>query len=112
MIDNQEAPEGARRGSARAEPRAARASERLEVRLRPEAQRRLRLAADLQHVSVSAFILTAGLESAERVIEEVNSWPVPLAIFEELETALDAPAEPNSTLAAAIQEAAELVERR
>jgi uncharacterized protein (DUF1778 family) len=70
------------------------------------------LAADLQHVSVSAFILTAGLESAERVIEEVNSWPVPLAIFEELETALDAPAEPNSTLAAAIQDAAELVERR
>lgn len=112
MSDNQEALEDARLGRARPEPRAARASERLEVRLRPEAQRRLRLAADMQHVSVSAFILTAGLESAERVIEEANSWPVPVTIFEELERALDEQAEPNSALAEAAQDAAELVERR
>lgn len=37
---------------------------------------------------------------------------MPVAIFEELDRALDVPADPNEKLAAAVQDAAELVERR
>jgi len=88
------------------------ASERVEMRMRPEIEHRLRAAAALEHVTLSAFITDAAVERADRVIAERNTWTVSPALFDELAAALDAPPVPNRALARAIAEVDKLVERR
>ena len=88
------------------------ASARLELRLRPEADRQLREAAEIAKTSVSKFLLEAGLERAQQVIEAQRTWYVSESYFEELLRALDAPPVFNQSLAKARKDADALIERR
>ena len=88
------------------------ATARLELRLRPEADRQLREAAEITKTSVSKFLLEAGLERAQEVIEAQRTWYVSESYFEELLSALDAPPVINQALAKARKEADALIERR
>jgi len=88
------------------------ATQRLELRLRPEADRQLREAAAIAQTSVSKFLLEAGLERAQEVIEEQRTWRVSESFFEELLSALDAPPVHNPALAKAVERANKLIERR
>lgn len=88
------------------------ATQRLELRLRPEADRQLREAAAIAQTSVSKFLLDAGLERAQEVIEEQRTWRVSESFFEELLSALDAPPVHNQALAKAVERANKLIERR
>lgn len=88
------------------------ATQRLEVRLRPEADRQLREAAAISQKSVSKFLLDAGLERAQEIIADQRTWRVSESFFEELLSALDAPPVINQALAKARAEADVLIERR
>lgn len=88
------------------------ATERFELRLRPEAERILREAAELESLSLSKFMLRASLNRAHEVIDANQSWVVPVSFFEELLRALDAPAVSNDALKEAAKRADELIERR
>lgn len=89
------------------------ASARFEFRLRPDAKRRIEQAAELVHESTSDFARTAAEERAERVLKEHALRTVaPSEFFDQLLAALDAPATPNASLAAAARRARTAVERR
>lgn len=88
------------------------ASERFDMRMRPEVVQRLRAAAELEHLPLAAFLTAAGLERADRVLAERHVWSATEAVFAELLSALDAPVQRNAVLAAAAAEADQLIERR
>lgn len=88
------------------------ASERLEMRLRPEVERRLRAAAEHEHVTLSAFVTSAALARADEVLREQHTWEVDVAYFDRMVVALDSPPVRNAALAKAAAEADELLERR
>jgi uncharacterized protein (DUF1778 family) len=71
---------------------------RLELRADPERERRIRYAAELSRQSVSAFVLDAAGEKAERVIAASSATSVPSEFFDRLWEALDAPSRPNESL--------------
>jgi uncharacterized protein (DUF1778 family) len=71
---------------------------RLELRTDPERERRIRFAAELSHQSVSAFVLDAAGEKAERVIAASTATAVPSEFFDQLWEALDAPPQANEPL--------------
>ena len=71
---------------------------RLELRADPEREQRIRFAADLSHQSVSAFVLDAAGEKAERVIAASAATSVPSTFFDDLWEALEAPSRPNEAL--------------
>jgi uncharacterized protein (DUF1778 family) len=71
---------------------------RLELRADPEREQRIRFAAELSHQSVSAFVLDAAGEKAERVIAASTATSVPSEFFDQLWQALDAPPQPNEPL--------------
>jgi uncharacterized protein (DUF1778 family) len=71
---------------------------RLELRADPERERRIRFAAELSRQSVSAFVLDAAGEKAERVIAASTATSVPSEFFDHLWKALDAPPQPNAAL--------------
>jgi uncharacterized protein (DUF1778 family) len=86
------------------------ATARLEVRVRPESKARLARAAALVHVPVSDFVRTAAEDRADQVLLEYETQTtVPAAFFDDLLTALDAPAHPNAALTRAAQRARGLV---
>lgn len=68
---------------------------RLELRADLERERRIRLAAELRHQSMSAFILDAAGEKAEQVIVASAATS---EFFDQLWQALDAPPRPNEAL--------------
>jgi uncharacterized protein (DUF1778 family) len=74
-------------------------TERIELRAQPDRARRIRHAAKLRGLSVSAFMLQAASESAERVITEAAVTTVPSAFFDRLWHALASPPKPNRALA-------------
>lgn len=88
------------------------ASERFELRMRPEVVARLRAAADAEHLPLAAFLTTAGMERADRVLAEHHVWSATETVFAQLLAALDEPVRANPELAAAAAEAAALVEPR
>ncbi len=71
---------------------------RIELRADPERERRIRYAAELEHQSVSAFVLGAAAERAEEVIAASSATVVPSDYFDQLWDALDAPAVPSAAL--------------
>ena len=73
---------------------------RIELRVDPERERRIRYAADLAHTSVSAFVLEAAAERAEHVIAASTATVVPAAWFDAVWDALDSPPQPNPALRA------------
>ncbi|MCA1727373.1 MAG: DUF1778 domain-containing protein [Actinobacteria bacterium] len=64
-------------------------TERIEVRLEPEAAERIREAAALGNGSVSTFVVAAAADRAERVLAEHRQTEVPGAYFDALLSALD-----------------------
>lgn len=88
------------------------ASERFDMRMRPDVVQRLRAAAELEHLPLAAFLTAAGLERADRVLAEHHVWSATEGVFAGLLAALDAPVVPNAELTAAAAEAVALVEIR
>lgn len=73
-------------------------SSRIELRAAPASERRLRFAASLAKQTLSAFLLDAATERAERVISESRETLVPPAFFDKLWRSLDKPPAPNKSL--------------
>lgn len=71
---------------------------RIELRADPERERRIRYAAELEHQSVSAFVLGAAAERAEEVIASASATSVSSDFFDQLWDALEAPPAPNPAL--------------
>lgn len=82
-------------------------SDRLEARVSPEQRARLEWAANLEGMSVSAFVIDAAVERAEELVTAQMSTTVPGDYFDSVVAALDE-AKPAPTLA----KAARRVERR
>ncbi len=74
-------------------------TERIELRAQPARARRIRHAARLRGQSVSAFMLDAASESAERVISEERATALPPKFFDDLWRALDVRPKANRSLA-------------
>jgi uncharacterized protein (DUF1778 family) len=70
----------------------------MKLRADPARDHRNRYAAELEHQSVSAFVLDAASERAEQVIAPASATVVPSDFFDRLREALDAPAVPNPAL--------------
>ena len=77
---------------------AATRTSRIELRADPERERRIRYAAELEHRSVTAFVLDAAAERAEEVIASASAMLVPSEFFDQLWEALDAPPTPSPAL--------------
>ena len=74
-------------------------SGRIELRTEQARESRLRYAADLSHMSLSAFILDAASARAEDVIAQASTTPLPAQFFDRLWSSLDAAPRPNAALA-------------
>lgn len=64
-------------------------TDRIEARVEPERAERIRYAADLARTSMSAFVVDAAAEKAERIIAEHRETAVPSDFFDSLLAALD-----------------------
>jgi uncharacterized protein (DUF1778 family) len=89
-------------------------TERIEARVNPDSAERIRYASELEQMSVSAFMVAAASDRAERVIADHAVTLVPSDYFDRLLQSLDAPAEPMDKLAqvAAAQRARPRFHRR
>jgi uncharacterized protein (DUF1778 family) len=72
---------------------------RLELRADPEAAERIRLAASVTRKSVSAFVLDAADDAAERVMADQSAVALTREVFESFYGWLDTPAEEIPALA-------------
>jgi uncharacterized protein (DUF1778 family) len=72
---------------------------RLEVRVSPEQDAPIRQAAELEHTTVTGFVLDTATDRAQSVIEEHRDVVLSNDAFDRFLTALDEPAEPVSELA-------------
>ncbi|GAA3279014.1 DUF1778 domain-containing protein [Dactylosporangium vinaceum] len=68
-------------------------SERIELRATPDEATRIALAAQLQHLSISAFVLQAAAAEADRVTARSEFTLMPADQFDELMASLDQPPE-------------------
>lgn len=68
-------------------------TDRLEARLSPEAREQIERAASTSGLSVSAFVVEAAVERAEKVIASATTTVVPADYFDDLLAALDEPDE-------------------
>lgn len=82
---------------------------RINIRCDLRARLLLEKAASYAHVSVSEFLLTHALASAERVVQEHESITLKAEDFQAFLTVLDAPAGPNVALQRATARHAEQV---
>lgn len=89
------------------------ATARLEFRLADESKARMERAAEIVHVPLSDFVRSAAEDRTEQILREHDATlTVPAAFFDDLLTALDAPAQANEHLAAAFRRRRGLVIRR
>ena len=79
-------------------PRTDTRTARIELRAQPARARRIRQAARLRRQSVSAFVLDAAGELAERVIVSASATEVPASFFDQLWSALGRRPKPNPAL--------------
>jgi uncharacterized protein (DUF1778 family) len=84
---------------------------RLNIRCDNRARRLLDKAATYAHVSVSEFVLSHALESAEQVVQANESITLRPKDFQAFLAALDAPAKPNAALKRAFKRRFEQVRR-
>lgn len=82
---------------------------RLNIRCDLRARELLDRAATYAHVSVSEFVLSHALASAEQVVREHEAITLQPEDFRAFLAALDTPAEPNAALQRAFQRHAEQV---
>lgn len=87
-------------------------SERIEARIDPDRASRIRCAAELAHASVSAFVVEAAVERAERILVEHHSATVPSQFFDRLLAALDEPPVSVSSIEKAAERRREVVKPR
>ena len=66
-------------------------SEKLDLRLTPQAKQRIVAAADVLGRSVSDFVLTSALERADEALAENSVWNLTAEQWEAFHVALDAP---------------------
>ncbi len=66
-------------------------SEKLDLRLTPEAKRRITAAAEAQQRSVTDFVLQSALERADEVLADKRVWVLDAEQWERFQAALDAP---------------------
>lgn len=86
------------------------ASERLEVRVRPESKSRIEHAAALLRVPVSDFVRSAVEERVEQILAEHETYTrVPATFYDDLIAALETPVEPSAALARAAHRARDVV---
>lgn len=71
-------------------------AETINMRTDSERKRRLQLAADLTHESLTGFVLSAADERADRVIAAAHTTALPAAFFDEFFESLAS--EPTSAL--------------
>jgi len=71
---------------------------RINVRVAPGQEARIRAAAEANGESLTGFLLAAATERAEEVLERAGRVTVKTAAFERFVAALDAPVEPMPTL--------------
>ena len=84
---------------------------RLNIRCDSHTRQLLDKAASYAHVSISEFVLSNALASAERVVQEHESITLKPKDFEAFLTALDVPAKPNAALKRAFKRHADQVRR-
>ncbi|MFZ1319812.1 MAG: DUF1778 domain-containing protein [Candidatus Nitrotoga sp.] len=84
---------------------------RLNIRCDSRTRQLLDKAASYVHVSISEFVLSNALASAERVVQEHESITLKPKDFEAFLTALDVPAKPNAALKRAFKRHADQVRR-
>lgn len=84
---------------------------RLNIRCNSHARELLDKAATYAHVSVSEFVLSHALASAEKVVQANECITLAPADFQAFLTALDAPAKPNPALKKAFKRHAAQVSR-
>lgn len=84
---------------------------RLNIRCNTHARELLDKAATYAHLSVSEFVLSNALASAEKVIQENESITLKPQDFQAFLAALDAPAAPNLALQSAMKRHAKQVRR-
>jgi uncharacterized protein (DUF1778 family) len=84
---------------------------RLNIRCDTRARQLLDKAANYSHVSVSEFVLSHALASAENVVQAHESITLKPEEFHAFLAALDAPAAPNAALERAFKRNAEQVRR-
>ena len=65
-------------------------SEKLDLRLTPQAKQRIVAAADVLGRSVSDFVLTSALERADEALAETNVWNLDAEQWDKFQAALDA----------------------
>jgi len=85
------------------------AAETINMRTDAKRKRRLQVAADLSHESLTAFVLSAADERAERVIADARTTPLPAEFFDDFFDTL-AP-EPTAALRAAAARLGQTVHR-
>jgi len=73
-------------------------SARIVLRAARDHERRLRFAASLTKQTLSAFLLDAATERAERVISQSRETAVPTSFFDKLWRSLEKPPAPNKSL--------------
>lgn len=84
---------------------------RLNIRCDGRARRLLDKAATYAHTSVSEFVLSHALASAEQVVQAHETIALTPKDFQAFLTALDVPAKPNAALKRAFKRQAEQVRR-
>lgn len=71
---------------------------RINLRVEPHQEARLRAAAEANGETLTGFLLTAAAERADEVLERTSRITLNGAAFERFVAALDAPVEPMPTL--------------
>ncbi|HEX5204782.1 MAG TPA: DUF1778 domain-containing protein [Actinoplanes sp.] len=78
-------------------------SRRIEMRADPESEERIAQAAAARHQSLSAFVLTAAVREADRVLARADVTLMPVEQFDALMGSLEVPDEAPGLLAAAVR---------
>ena len=73
-------------------------SEKLDLRLTPEAKQRLYAAAQAEQRSVSEFVLQSALERADETLADQRVWSLSAEQWAKFQAALDAPPRDNPRL--------------
>lgn len=79
------------------------ATERIEARISAEDKALLAAAANINHESISKFVVRAAREAAKEDLKDEQTMPVPAAFFDAMAASLEEPAEPIKELASAVE---------
>jgi uncharacterized protein (DUF1778 family) len=73
-------------------------TKRIEFRVEPEKEQRIRKAAELADETLSSFVVAAALDRADELMAKASATVVPAAFFDALWAALDEPPQPSAGL--------------